>query len=50
MMGIAVSNSPNTTATRTRTERRTPLTPIPTDAAKLSSPSATATTSSAITR
>jgi len=47
MTGIAVSNAPNTSPTRSRVRPSTPLTPMPTDAARLDSPSDAATSSSA---
>ena len=47
MTGIAVSNAPNTSPTRSRVRPSTPLTPMPTDAAKFDSPSDAATSSSA---
>ncbi len=47
---MPASNTPNTTAIRTRSRPRTPLTPMPIAAAKLDSPSATARSSSASIR
>ena len=44
---MPASNTPNTTAIRTRSRPRTPLTPMPIAAAKLDSPSATARSSNA---
>ena len=49
-MGIPVSKIPKITPTRSRVRTSIPLTPMPTEAAKLDSPSETATSSSASMR
>ena len=46
-MGMAVSNDPKIRPTRSRVRASTPLTPMPTEAAKLSRPRESATSSKA---